>query len=105
MIIVKPTVTDHFVKVVPRFFPTEEVTLRIEDSLSGTDETISAIYLRDSDDKLKLTFTYTFKEHYTYKITLIDSKDEEVVYRGILFASNEVMEQTMTPFKYTSWKQ
>ena len=104
MIIVKPTVTDHFVKVVPRFFPTEEITLRIEDSLSGTDETISAIYLRDADDKLKLTFTYTFKEHYTYKITLIDSK-EEVVYRGMLFASNKIMEQTMTPFKYTSWKQ
>ena len=105
MIIVKPTVTDHFVKVVPRFLPTEEVTIRIEDSLSGTDETISVVYLKDTDDKLKLTFTYTFKEECTYKITLVEESTEGVVYRGMLFASNELVEQTMTPFSYTSWKQ
>ena len=62
MIIVNPTVTDHFIKVVPRFYPTTEVTFNISDSLNNTNDTVTAIYLRDKDDKLKLTFTYTFKD-------------------------------------------
>tara|TARA_R110000751_G_scaffold258455_2_gene357838 strand:+ start:1392 stop:1706 length:315 start_codon:yes stop_codon:yes gene_type:complete len=104
MIIVNPTVTDHFIKVVPRFYPTTEVTFNISDSLNNTNDTVTAIYLRDTDDKLKLTFTYTFKEKYTYKMSLIDS-NEEVVFMGMLFATTELPEHTMTPFTYTSWKQ
>tara|TARA_R110000765_G_scaffold164906_1_gene269963 strand:+ start:1961 stop:2275 length:315 start_codon:yes stop_codon:yes gene_type:complete len=104
MIIVDPTNAEQVIKVIPRFFPEGEVTMRIEDSFSGTDEVVSAIYVKGTDDKLKILFTYSFKEHYTYKISLTDSEDG-IAFRGMLFATKAFLNHTMTPFNYTSWKQ
>ena len=103
MITVNPNNTEHDIDITPRYFPANEIILHIVNSFDGSDDIIDVTYVRTEEDQLRLSFTYTFTDEETYKVSLSNNA-EDFIYRGmILSTTQESQKRTLTKFKYI-WK-
>lgn len=98
MIVVQPTILEHQIKVIPRLYPTEALTLSLYNEATKETETLDNIYLVQ-DGYLYIDFEKVFNESDKYKITI--KEVNEVIYRGkIKSTSQEPQEYQQTKDKY-----
>jgi hypothetical protein len=98
MIVVQPTILEHQIKVIPRLYPTEALTLSLYNEATKVTETLENIYLVQ-DGYLYIDFEKVFNESDKYKITI--KEVNEVIYRGKIKAtSQEPQEYQQTKDKY-----
>ena len=76
--IVNPNNTNHTVKITPRFYPTNDLLMRISNTFKGTSDIVSPTYNLGDDNKLALTFDYDFSSESNYNLKII-----ETVYKSV----------------------
>jgi len=98
MIVVQPTILEHQIKVIPRLYPNEALTLSLYNEATKVTETLDNIYIVQ-DGYLYIDFEKVFNESDKYKITI--KEENEVIYRGKIKAtSQEPQEYKQTKDKY-----
>jgi hypothetical protein len=98
MIVVQPTILEHQIKVIPRLYPTETLTLSLYNEATKVTESLENIYLVQ-DGYLYIDFEKVFDESDKYRITI--KEENEVIYRGKIKAtSQEPQEYQQTKDKY-----
>ena len=98
--IINPSDTDHTLKVVPRFYPCNHIKVIIKDTTTGIELTEPSKY-RKIGNKLSFDFSLTCIEETRYQITLSDNDTNEVIYRGIMIATNQdTQEYQLTKDKF-----
>lgn len=98
--IVTPGNTSHSLKIVPRYYPQNTITLTITDSASNTSVDITPVY-SESNGKLVVQFDYNFTENSNYRVSLTDTLDNEIVYRGkLITTTQETQEFKLTTDKF-----
>ena len=99
--IVNPVNSKHYVKITPRYFPTNTIYLKIKNSFKGTTDDVPALYSVTNDDKLELSFSYDFTDEANYSINVIDNGTDEVIFRGLILATTQqTQEYSLTESKY-----
>jgi len=102
--IVNPNDTNHVVKITPRFYPTNTLDLKIKNSFKQTIDIVPVTYVFTNDNKLQLSFDYTFSDESSYSIAINDSITEEMVFRGLILATTQTTQDySLTAAKY-NWK-
>ncbi len=97
MTVVNPNDTNHAIKIVPRFYPSDELSIVLRDEFTDIEYTPTTTYI--SEKRLTvLMFEHTFKESDSYQVTVKEGRD--IIYRGILFATT----QNTQDFKLTKDK-
>ena len=86
--IVNPNDTSHTVKITPRFYPTNDLLMRISNIFKGTSDLISPSYVLGNDNKLALTFDYNFSSESNYNLKIVESVCE-IVDEYILRVEND----------------
>lgn len=86
MTIINPESTQHQLKVIPRFYPSGAVILKLTDKEAKTTHQ-PEIETSVLDGYMYITFTHTFLDNSSYSIEVL--KDDDVVYRGKLFATTQ----------------
>lgn len=86
MNVINPNNTSHQLKIIPRFYPDGSVSLQLKDEFTKVVTTIS-IDPVITDGYMYLTFNHTFKNNSNYQVMV--SENDEVVYRGKLFATTQ----------------
>ena len=76
--IVNPNDTSHTVKITPRFYPTNDLLMRISNTFKGTADLVSPSYVLGNDNKLALTFDYNFSSESNYNLKIVESVCESV---------------------------
>ena len=87
--IVNPNLTNHTIKLVPRFSTSNVLTLTVTDSTLGITTDLTTTYTTGGDYKLALTFDYTFTAESSYQLKLTDDVTNEIVYRGLVLATTQ----------------
>ena len=96
--VIDPNSTTHTLKVIPRFYPSNDITVTLYNESSQEDETLVTTYNVDNN-KLVINFTYTFVENDKRQIKIVEGSD--VIFRGKLFAtSQEPQEYKLTQGVY-----
>jgi hypothetical protein len=95
MKVVNPEDTDHIIDLIPRYYPSDNITLSLFNEATKVTENIDNTYTI-TDGVLFLSFEYTFTENEKFQIKL--SEDTEIVYRGKLIATS----QTPQDYKLTN---
>ena len=85
--IVKHTDTSHTTKLVPRFYPCNELTLTIRDRVKNIDTDVNPTYRVGNDNKLSLTFDYAFDNDKRYSYVLKQTDNDDVLFRGIIIST------------------
>lgn len=85
MNVVNPNDAEHTLKLIPRYYPTEAITMSLFNEATQVSEAIDNTYTI-TDGNLFLTFEYTFTENQKFQIKLDDT---EIVYRGKLFSTSQ----------------
>ena len=99
--IVNPNDTTHTVKVSPRFYPSNTLSIRIDSSSEGTTDYLTPSYILGSDNKLALSFAHIFSNELSYSIAVTDTITEEMVYRGLILATTQITQDySLTANKY-----
>jgi|TARA_R110000764_G_scaffold54226_2_gene118150 hypothetical protein len=92
--------TNHSLKIVPRYYPCNPLTLTISDSAVNSSVDITPSYY-ESNNKLVIKFDYTFTENSRYRVSLTDTSNNEVVYRGkLIMTTQETQEFKLTTDKF-----
>ncbi len=100
--IVDPSLSIHTIKIVPRYNPSNALTLTITDSTLGTTTDVTPAYTMGGDYKLSLVFSYTFTDEHSYQLRLKDDVTTEIVYRGLVLATTQVAQDyKLTTNRYT----
>jgi len=100
--IVDPNLSTHTIKIVPRYNPSNALTLTITDSTLGTDTNVTPTYTMGGDYKLSLVFSYTFTDEHSYQLKLTDDVTTEIVYRGLVLATTQTAQDyKLTTNRYT----
>jgi len=100
--IVDPNLSTHTIKIVPRYNPSNALTLTITDSTLGTDTNVTTSYTTGGDYKLSLVFSYTFTDEHSYQLKLTDDVTTEIVYRGLVLATTQTAQDyKLTTNRYT----
>lgn len=86
MNVVNPNDTEHTIKLIPRYYPTEGITLSLFNEATQISENVDNTFTV-TDGNLFLTFEYTFTENQKFQIKL--NEDDEIVYRGKLFSTTQ----------------
>jgi hypothetical protein len=96
MIVLNPTNTTHEFKFIPRFVPSEDLSITIydENSPNQISYTISNTYIY-LDGNITIVFDFDFVESQKFQIKIIENN--EIVYRDKLF----ITAQTTQDFKAT----
>jgi hypothetical protein len=100
MIVVKPSNTNHIVKLIPRFYPLGEIVVELFNEVTKVTETIENVYLI-VDGNLFLDFDYTFTEQQKFQLKIYDT--EGVIFRGKVLATEQIpqdFEQTKDIYTY-----
>ena len=71
--IVNPNDAHHVVKITPRFYPTYDLLMRISNTFKGTSDIVSPTYTLGDDNKLALTFDYSFSSESNYNLKIVQS--------------------------------
>lgn len=95
MIVVIPTNTNHIVKVIPRFYPSDEITVELYNE-TNKEKTIVANNYIVVDGNIFFDFDYTFTDGQKFQIKIYNSTG--VIFRGKLIATS----QTPQNFKQTN---
>ena len=100
--IVDPNLSIHTIKIIPRYNPSNVLTLTITDSTLGTTTDVTPVYSMGGDYKLSLVFSYTFLDESSYQLRLTDNVTTEIVYRGLVLATTQVAQKyKQTANRYT----
>ena len=85
MKIVNQNNTTHEIKLIPRFYPTNELVLELKNESTQVKTVVDNSYTI-SDGYLTLTFDFTFqnKDRFEFKLT-----ENEIVFRGKIYATSE----------------
>lgn len=103
--IVNPNDITHTIKVTPRFYPSNTLSIRIDDAYKSTTDYITPSYALGSDNKLALTFDYTFSNESSYSIAITDTITDEMVYRGLILATTQnTQDYSLTADQY-HWQE
>lgn len=86
MNVVNPNDTEHTIKLIPRYYPTDAITLSLFNEATQISENVDNTFTV-TDGNLFLTFEYTFTENQKFQIKL--NEDDEIVYRGKLFSTTQ----------------
>ena len=86
MNVVNPNDAEHTIKLIPRYYPIEAITLSLFNEATQISEEVDNTYIV-TDGNLFLTFEYTFTENQKFQVKL--DEDTEVVYRGKLISTTQ----------------
>lgn len=86
MNVVNPEDSEHTIKLIPRYYPTDAISLSLFNEATQSSETVDNEYTV-TDGNFFLTFTYEFTENQRFQIKL--KEDSEVVYRGKLISTTQ----------------
>jgi hypothetical protein len=95
MKVVNPEDTDHIIDLIPRYYPSDKITLSLFNEATKVTENIDNTYTI-TDGVLFLSFEYTFTENQKFQVKI--EEENEVVYRGKLIATS----QTPQDYKLTN---
>jgi hypothetical protein len=93
MNVVNPTNTTHTLSLIPRYYVCGTVDLFIYNESTQVETNVSNLYLVE-DGYLTLTFDFNFTERYRYQYRLVS--DSEIIYRGLIFATSQEVENYLT---------
>ena len=92
--------TNNSLKIVPRYYPCNPLILTISDSATNTSVDITPLY-HESNGKIVVKFDYTFTENSNYRVSIVDTSNSEVVYRGkLITTTQETQEFKLTTDKF-----
>ena len=98
MKVVNPNDTSHTLVLIPRYYPTDSITMSLFNETTQTSENVENEY-GITDGNLFIGFTYTFTENQKFQIKLTDALG--VVYRGkVIATSQEPQEYKLTHNAY-----
>ena len=86
MKVVSPTDTTHNTILIPRYFPTNSLTLELYNEASQVVTTVANTY-STVNGNLTITYDYTFAESDKYRVVIKEGL--EVVFRGKLIATEQ----------------
>lgn len=95
--VINPNNTTHTLSVIPRWYPSNELTVNLYNEAKKTNEDVTNTY-NTENGRLKLTFDYTFIDRDKFQIKI--SENNQVIYRGKLFATTQETQK----FKLTDGK-
>ena len=95
MKVVNPLDVNHTITIVPRYYPTETLTLELIEEAIDTKNTVNCTYTEE-DSLFKVHFTYDFTGKDKYSIKILE--ENNVIYRGKLMVS----EQNTQDYKQTN---
>ena len=101
--IVNPNLSTHTIKIIPRYIPSNVLTLTITDSTLGTTTKVTPAYSIGGDYKLSLAFHYTFLDESSYQLRLTDDVTTEIVYRGLVIATTQVAQKYKQTANRYNW--
>ena len=90
MKVVDPLVTNHTIVLLPRYYPTETLTLELTEEATGTTTTVANTF-SVTDGLFSLSFTYDFTDKDKYTLKLLEAA--EVVYRGKLIVTSQTAQE------------
>ena len=86
MKVIDPNNTSHTLVLIPRYYPTNSLTLEITEEASGVSESIANTYsITDGELSIEFTYDFTGKDKYSLKL----NENTEVVYRGKLIVTDQ----------------
>ena len=86
MKVIDPNNTSHTLVLIPRYYPTNSLTLEITEEASGVSESIANTYsITDGELSIEFTYDFTGKDKYSLKL----NENTEVVYRGKLIVTDK----------------
>jgi len=86
MKVVNPNETEHTIKLIPRFYPTDALVLNLYNEFTTISTDVDNIYIV-TDGDLFITFDFDFENNSKYQIKITEA--DEVVYRGKLIATTQ----------------
>jgi len=95
MIIIDPSVTEHTLKIMPRFYPIDALTVSLYNEASQVTSTPATTY-NIVNGELNISFTFTFVDKDKHQIKIVDASSV-VVYRGKITSTT----QTAQDYKLT----
>mgnify|MGYP003651489766 FL=1 len=84
--VMNPSNSTHTLSIVTRFYPDNELTVYLYNEATEVTTTPVNTY-SVSNGKLKIDFTFTFLEKDRFQVKI--EEENEVIYRGILFATSQ----------------
>lgn len=87
---VLPIDTTHTIKILPRFYPIDVISLSLFNEGTQVTEVIAATYTI-SNGIMSVTFDFDFLENAKYQIKI--SENANIAYRGKLIASSQVPQE------------
>jgi len=90
MIVINPEATEHTITVIPRYYPTDAVTVSVYNE--ATQQTISLDNTYEIvDGQMFVSFEFEVSENVNYQIAILE--DSEVVYRDKIFTTSQVPQE------------
>tara|TARA_R110000764_G_scaffold10231_4_gene31570 strand:+ start:67 stop:471 length:405 start_codon:yes stop_codon:yes gene_type:complete len=96
--IVNPNDAHHVVKITPRFYPTDRLELKINNSFKGTIDAVPVLYSFTNDNKLQLSFSYTFSDESNYNLKILETIHPLTEYLLRVESDNGFIESTQCVF-------
>lgn len=93
MNVVNPNNTTHTLTLIPRFYVSGKVVLLVYKESTQVETDVENFYLIDKG-YLSITFDFNFEDRDKYQYKLVS--DNEVIYRGLIFATSEEKENYLT---------
>ena len=100
MKIVNPNNENHDIQLIPRYYPTDEITVELYNEATKIKYIVENIYVVDNGYlNLNFDFTFTEKDRFSIKITDVNG----VVYRGKIYATageTQDYKQSISRYEY-----
>lgn len=84
--VINPNNTTHTLKVLPRFYPDNDITVYLFNEASREEVSVSNTY-NITNGKLNITFDFTFVDKDRHQLKV--SEGEKIVYRGKLVSTTQ----------------
>jgi len=101
--IVDPDVNEHLIRLTPRYYPCHKLNLVIKDTANNTVTELTPTYFLGSGYKLNVSFSFLFNDETKYKITLLDTSTNEIVYKGLVLATTQVSQDYKLTNNIYNW--
>lgn len=102
MIVVKPTNTNHIVKLIPRFYPLGGIVVELFNEVTKVTNTLENAYLV-VDGNLFLDFDFDFIKQQKFQLKIYN--ESGVIYRGKVLATEQIPQDfTQTKDLYTYYE-
>lgn len=89
MIVVNPEDAEHTILIIPRFYPSDSITVSLYNEVTQETSTPANTY-ETVDGNTFITFEYDFLENQNFQLKV--TEDTEVVYRDKIFATSQETE-------------